>query len=204
MHCQGTFSQLSVFPHACSEVRVCDPQEAVMLALHFAQKIRTLEPMIGESFLTFAGKVASLKIDKFSDVASLKLHFSTGSYNATMHKVVVALSTVMTEKAAEVVRTIDHMYGKEIMSNNYNKLWRLLSAAQKLAGEEKRSDTYSLAEAIQWLVESFLVALRMNRVSTKLIRIEDWCKHPKTCAPGLLQVWSCRAQAWTVRIQLHA
>jgi hypothetical protein len=162
-----------------------------------------LEPLIGESFLTFAQKVSSMKLDKFADVALRKVQFGPGAYNQAMHKVVVALSTVMTEKAAEVVRTIDHMYGKEIMSNNYNKLWRLLSAAQKLAGEEKRSDTYSLAEAIQWLVESFLVALRMNRVSTKL-RIEDWCKHPKTCAPGLLQVWSCRAQAWTVRIQLHA
>jgi hypothetical protein len=183
---------------------VCEPQEAVVLALAFAQRVRTLEPLIGESFLTFAQKVSSMKLDKFADVALQKVQFGPGAYNQAMHKVVVLLSTVMTEKAAEVLSTIDFLYGKDVVSNSYSKLWRLLSSSQKLAGEEKRSDTFSMAEAIQWLVESLFVALRTNRVSARNLTVENLDKHPKTGTPGHLQVWSCRAQARTLWHLAHS
>ena len=43
-----------------------------MLALAYAQKIRSFEPAIGESFLTFAEKVASLKLDKCQAIIDKK------------------------------------------------------------------------------------------------------------------------------------
>ena len=38
--------------------------------------------------------------DKFAEVALRKVQFGSGANNQTMHKVVVAVSTVMTEQAA--------------------------------------------------------------------------------------------------------
>ncbi len=150
---------------------------------------------MGESFITFASKVHSLGHDKFQSLADLKIKFGNGAYNLTMHKAVVCVATVMTDKMREVISEIENVYGKDVISSSYNKIYRLVSAAQKASADDKRSNGLSVAWAGQWLVESLLVALRTNKLTVSGVTLLTLDKHHKTSAPGLLQVWICRLQA---------
>ena len=116
-------------------------QDVVVLSLSFAEKIRGLEAVMGESFITFAFKVHSLGHDKLLSLADVKTKFGNGAYNLTMHKAVVCVATVMTDKMREVISEIENVYGKDVISSSYNKICRIVSAAQKASAhdEVKRS-----------------------------------------------------------------
>ncbi len=109
-------------------------QDVVILSLSFAEKIRGLEAVIGESFITFAMKVHSLGHDKFQALADLKIKFGNGAYNLTMHKAVVSVATVMTDKMREVISEIENVYGKDVISSSYNKIYRLVCSAEGVCG----------------------------------------------------------------------
>ena len=168
---------------------------ALVQSMAFAERLRGLEPAMGETFITFAKKVSGMKLDKWQAIAELNVKYNKAGYNATMHKTVQALSTVMTDKANEILLELDFHYGKEFMSASYNKLSKWLVLAQKLADGDRRSDAITVQSAAVWLLESLQASLLCKRVAVKAVTVETLDKHPKTGAPGYLQVWSCRSQA---------
>jgi len=177
------------------QVRLCDGLDgALVQSMAFAERIRGMEPALGETFITFA-KVSNMRIDKWQAIAERNVKYGKALYNATMHKTVLALSTVVTDKTHELLMQMDFLYGKDFLSSSYNKLSKWLGSAQKLAESDRRSDSISVQDAAMWLLESLQASLLSKRLTVKAVTIESLDKHPKTSAPGYFQVWNCRSQA---------
>jgi len=77
----------------------------------------------------------------------------------------------------EVISEIENVYGQDVISSSYNKIYRLVSAAQKASADDKRSNGLSVACAGQWLVESLLVALRTNKLTVSGVTLLTLDKH---------------------------
>lgn len=184
------------------QVRLCkDTKQVLLLAMELSETYKSLINSLGDSFVTFLNKVTAMDpyMSKTSLIAyqDLKLKFNGAGYNGSMHKTLVSWRQCESAAMRKTLQDIDLEFGRDCMSASYNKLWRLLQAAQKADVPNSTANEVAVD-----LLEHLLLALRQKRCTPKSLTIEALDRHPKTSAPGFIQVWMARLQVPDSKLQL--
>ena len=146
------------------QIRLCaSPAEIAKSRNLASEKVRALgHPALSDTFWTFAKVVQLLKIEKVSDGEDLNLRYNNTIYNRAMHQAATAVMAVLRDPKGPVeqaVRRLDLEFGRNVLSNHYSKLSKLLAVSNRLA-----SATRSSVDVTAWLIESLTLALRMKFV----------------------------------------
>ena len=117
------------------QVRICSSPKELALARHNqSEAIKSLghasmsDSLAAFSILTFKLGITSQKAGE-----DLGLHFNGTLYNAAMHKAAVSLASVLRSPGGileKALRKLELEFGRDILSNEYSKLSKLISAAK--------------------------------------------------------------------------
>ena len=162
--CVGRTKQLWNFCGSAAQIRLCaSPAEIAKSRNLASEKVKALgHPALSDTFWTFAKVVQLLKIEKVSDGEDLNLRYNNTIYNRAMHQAATAVMAVLRDPKGPVeqaVRRLDLEFGRNVLSNHYSKLSKLLAVSNRLA-----SATRSSVDVTAWLIESLTLALRMKFV----------------------------------------
>ena len=151
------------------QLRFCPSEMDWALTLNRAsEKLKTLSNnALFDTFIRFASLARILKIEKESDGRDAQLRFNNSLYNASMHKASMALLTVMSEAGSSkasafetAIQRLEGRWGREVLSNQYGKLYRLVTHAKTVASGSKPID-----EVAAWLVDMLHLALNSRLVT---------------------------------------
>ena len=105
--------------------------------------------------------VHTLNIDKVQDGENLNLRYNKADYNAAIHKAAVALHAVLADGAVEMAAAqLDLQFGRDVLSNQYSKLQRLVSEANKAANSQR-----SASQVAAWLIQMLTLAVQTRKVA---------------------------------------
>ena len=179
------------------QIRLCaSPADFAKSRNLASEKVKGLgHPALSDTFWTFAKVVQLLKIEKVSDGEDQNLRYNNTMYNKAIHQAATAVMTVLrgpdgpVEQAAQ---RLDLEFGRNVLSNQYSKLTRLLSVTNRLA-----SATRSIADVTAWMIECLTLALRMKSVVTAPAKVTEAFldRNRKTGDAGLWQALSVVLQA---------
>ena len=151
------------------QLRFCPSDIDWALSLNRAsERLKTLSNnTLSDTFVKFCSLAHILKVEKESDGRDAQLRFNNSLYNSAMHKACMAVLSVMNEpgstKASAFETAILHLegrWGREVLSNQYGKLYRLVTHARTMA-----SATRPVDEVAGWLVNMFHLALNSRLVT---------------------------------------
>ena len=128
------------------QVRLCQFGQDIPLArIQASEKLKAIgDSALSDTFLTFALRCEKLGIESHTQGSNLKIRFKGSPYNISMHKAVKA-----------VVK-----YGRELLSNAYSKLSRLVSL-----GKTYTFQGWSTIQVSSWLVDMFHLALNCKLIT---------------------------------------
>jgi hypothetical protein len=142
------------------------------------ETVRVSQSISIDSFFTFADKVklaSGGKMD-FKRLSALDLKFNGGSLNLTMHKTLMAISTVMSPELKNLVARLDRQFGLEVFSGSYNKIRLMILACSK--GD--------IAACFLWNVEFLFVSLVRGDATPADFKTEIFSKS-RSGAPSWVQ-----------------
>ena len=173
------------------QVRLCPSSQDYALARNQAsEKLKTLgDESLSGTFLDFATMIQELKIEKVQDAEPHHLRFNNSAYNVSMHKAAMTALSIMNSSSKcfeKAMARLEMQWGRELLSNDYSKLVRLISIA-KTAGEKCSSGPCKLndsSEVAAWLVDMLHLALNVG-LATPKNTTEKWLdKDRKHGVPG--------------------
>lgn len=151
------------------QIRYCpDPADWTLACHKASESVKALgasAPALSDTFLKFCTVVETLNVQSLQEGVKLNLTFNNAPYNASMHKAVQAVQSVLHggcgSRVFETSMTrLEMKFGRELLSNAYSKLHRLVVLARKGAKPER--PTHAVAA---WLVDMLYVALSSNLLS---------------------------------------
>eukprot|EP00435_Cladocopium_sp_Y103_P012187 s3826_g3.t1 len=128
---------------------------------------------LSNSFLTFAGLVKVLAIEKVQDGAAAGLAYNGTVYNAAIHKAALSLAGVLEDPGRHVEQSLSGLqYGRDILSSEYSKLSKLLAYGKSLSPswsmvQGPRSNGEISGWMIDMLVLAFKTKLRLPSKATE-------------------------------------
>ena len=148
------------------QVRLCSsPQEIAKSRNLASEKVKALgHHALSDTFWTFARVVQLLKIEKLQEGETHGLRYNNTLYNKAIHQAATSVITVLQGPSGPVeqaARRLELEFGRNILSNQYSKLSKLLSVANRLASAARSS-----VEVTAWLIESFTLGLRLKNFTT--------------------------------------
>ena len=148
------------------QVRLCPDLASHWKArLHASEGLKAInDSSLSDTFLTFALLVKQLKIEKEADGISHGLRFNNAAYNASMHRAAVGVAFLMSNEPhfENAVGKLELDFGRELLSNAYSKLNRLVQLSKQVA-----TDARSAQSVAGWLVGMLHLALKMKLVNPK-------------------------------------
>eukprot|EP00435_Cladocopium_sp_Y103_P066722 s117_g29.t1 len=151
------------------QLRFCPSDIEWALTLNRAsEKLKTLSNnALSDTFVRFCALARILQVEKESDGRDAQLRFNNSLYNASMHKACMAVLSVMSEPGSPkpsafetAIRNLEGKWGRDVLSNQYGKLYRLVTHAKTLVSGSKTID-----EASGWLVNMLHLALNTRLVT---------------------------------------
>ena len=171
------------------QVRLCEDGKKKALCRHMAsEKVKVMgSPANSDTFLSFAKLVRTMGITKQKEGEDLHLRYNNAPYNAAIHKAAAVLLPVLQPSGPCPVqaafRRIDLAFGRELLSNQYSKISKLVSL-----GKSGASASRPAATVTAWLVDQLLLALRGKQVLPSKAT-EQWLdRDRKSGSPGF---WPC-------------
>jgi hypothetical protein len=179
------------------QVRSCEGRkDAVMWSITYSEKLKAQEGMC-DSFVDFAEKIRTLGLavnSPFTAIADLGVKFNGSVYNLTMHKTIGSLQLLWTADLTKVLRELDIEFGKELLSNSYNKLWKFFSLVQKADFDKSPGSRFHQGLAV-WLLRLLQLDCRLKLIQPKSFSLEAIDKN-KHGVPGFVQIAFLKHQAW--------
>ena len=142
------------------QARLCTSDKDVPVArIQASEKLKAIgDASLSDTFLTFASLCRKLGVDSVSQGTALKLKFNGSSYNPSMHKAVTQLLGVMGLNGEgvffEAMQRLELAWGRELLSNAYSKLVKMLSIAKSAAHADR-----TFQKIAAWLVDMLHLAL---------------------------------------------
>ena len=142
------------------QARLCTSDKDVPVArIQASEKLKAIgDASLSDAFLTFALLCRKLGVESVSQGSALKLKFNGSSYNPSMHKAAVQVIGVMGPTGAgiffEAIQRLELAWGRELLSNAYSKLVKLISVAKGVAHVHRNTQ-----EIAAWLVDMLHLAL---------------------------------------------
>ena len=169
------------------QVRICSSPKELALARHNqSEAIKSLgHASMSDSFAAFSILTFKLGITSQKAGEDLGLHFNGTLYNAAIHKAAISLASVLQSHGGIVekaLRKLELEFGRDILSNEYSKLSKLISAAKAA------SSKMTTPEMVAWMIEMLTLAFRSKlRMPSKAT--DGWLdKDRKTGALGFWAV----------------
>ena len=155
-----------------------------MARIQASEKLKAIgDSALSDTFLTFAMQCDKLGIETHTEGSSLKIRFKGSPYNPSMHKAVKGVMEMVGSKGegpfVSSMESLELKYGREVLSNAYSKLTRLvgLSKAYTFQG-------WTSVQMSAWLVDMFHLALNC-KLTTVSKATEVWLdKDRRHNAPG--------------------
>ena len=142
------------------QARLCTSDKDVPVArIQASEKLKAIgDASLSDTFLTFASLCRKLGVDSVSQGTALKLKFNGSSYNPSMHKAVTQLLGVIGLNGEgvffEAMQRLELAWGRELLSNAYSKLVKMLSIAKSAAHADR-----TFQQIAAWLVDMLHLAL---------------------------------------------
>ena len=177
------------------QVRICTSPKELALARHNqSEAIKSLgHASMSDSFSAFSILICKLGITSQKAGEDLGLHFNGTLYNAAMHKAAVSLASVLRSPGGSVekaLRKLELEFGRDILSNEYSKLSKLISVAKATA-----SSRMTTPEMVAWMIEMLTLAFR-SKIRMPSRATDQWLdKDRKTGALGFWPVTQVILQA---------
>jgi hypothetical protein len=177
------------------QVRICSSPKELALARHNqSEAIKSLgHASMSDSFSAFSILTCKLGITSQKAGEDLGLHFNGTLYNAAMHKAAVSLASVLRSPGGIVekaLRKLELEFGRDILSNEYSKLSKLISVAKATA-----SSRMTTPEMVAWMIEMLTLAFR-SKIRMPSRATDQWLdKDRKTGALGFWPVTQVILQA---------
>ena len=147
------------------QVRLCpDLADFVKARNHASEGLKSIGDLsLSDTFLTFAEVVKKLGIEKEQDGISHGLRFNNAVYNSSMHRAAMGVIFLLEGDVflKSMVR-LEMAWGRELLSNAYSKLNRLVSLSKAAATTERTAQ-----QVASWLVEMLHLALVKNIIQSK-------------------------------------
>ena len=183
------------------QLRLCPTVKDKSLARNFqSEAVKALgHASLSDSFLTFAGLVRVLAIDKVQDGVAMGLAYNGAVYNAAIHKAALSMAAVLEDSDRHVEQSLSRLelqYGRDILSSEYSKLSKLIAYARSVSPSWSMvQGPRSNGEIMAWMVDMLLLAFKTKlRLPSKAT--EGWLdKDRKTGMPGYWQVCAVILQA---------
>ena len=142
------------------QIRLCHGPKEFALARHNqSEAIKSLgHSSMSDSFSTFSLLAQKLGVTTQKQGEDLGLHFNGTLYNASMHKAAQSMSSVLKGTGGPVekaLRKLELEYGREVLSNEYSKLVKLMSVAKQF-----NTGRMALHELVAWMIEMLTLAFR--------------------------------------------
>ena len=122
-----------------------DPRSVILDSWSFSESVQVAKLACSDSFVVFAAKLASFaklymqaspggkatQDSIIKHLASQGVRFNGAPLNATMYKMANSVHGALDARSHAQVQLLEWKYGPELLSISYNKLGRLVQAAQK-------------------------------------------------------------------------
>ena len=122
-----------------------DPRSVILDSWSFSESVQVAKLACSDSFVAFAAKLASFaklymqaspggkatQDSIIKHLASQGVRFNGAPLNATMYKMANSVHGALDARSRAQVQLLEWRYGPELLSISYNKLGRLVQAAQK-------------------------------------------------------------------------
>ena len=148
------------------QVRLCQSGQDIPLArIQASEKLKAIgDSALSDTFLTFALQCEKLGIESHTQGSNLKIRFKGSPYNISMHKAVKAVVEMVGSRGEgpflSSMESLELKYGRELLSNAYSKLSRLVSL-----GKTYTFQGWSTIQVSSWLVDMFHLALNCKLIT---------------------------------------
>ena len=152
------------------QMRLCPEKVDWLLTCHKASEsvkaLGSAAKLVSDTFLKFCYMVKDLHVDSPADGLTHSLSFNNSPYNSSMHKAATSLLSIMRSSTSspsfeDAMCRLELKFGRELLSNAYSKLVRLVALAKKASSPERPAH-----EVAAWLVDMLHLALNTHLLST--------------------------------------
>jgi hypothetical protein len=148
------------------QARLCSSDKDIPIArIQASEKLKAIgDSSMSDTFLTFALLCQRIGVENVSQGAALKLKFNGSTYNPSMHKAVTNILGLSGPQGDGLffaaMRRLELAWGRELLSNAYSKLMRLMLLAKSVAHPER-----SVQQIAAWLVDMLHLSLLCKRTT---------------------------------------
>ena len=184
-------------------MRYCPDHAEWLLACHKASEhvkaLGAASKYVSDTFLKFCHLVHNLKVESVADGQAHSLTFNNSPYNPSMHKAATALWSIMKPSTSspsfeDAMLRLELKFGRELLSNAYSKLVRLVAIAKKASTSERPAH-----EVAAWLVDMLHLALNASLLNISKATESVLDRDRKSGCPGYWPACLIALDAWLIR-----
>ena len=150
------------------QVRTCGSPGEIAIARNMSsEKLKAIrDSSLSDTFITFTKMCTLLNISSTTEADVHNLRFNGSSYNASMHKAVTAVASLMGTAGdgpfIEALLRLEFAFGRDVLSNAYSKLHSLVRLAKNFSNDAQPPE-----QVAAWLVDMLHLAFLLKIVAPK-------------------------------------
>ena len=171
---KGDLGEVKMLYEAALTTTVCmrvtaSLAEVAEASAKFSERMRQEGSVVVDNFVSFTDKIMLMYSDtkknkkpELKDLQSKNLVFNGLPVNTSMLRTMISLNNALTREHRDLLQNIDHEYGREFLSMQYNKLRFLL--------QQTKNDP----ELIEWCLQAALASLRLKHYTPESFTTETF------------------------------
>ena len=183
------------------QVRVGAGVDSIYRSIAFSERLKAQEIM-SDSFLTFAKKVTVL-LDKtgakiHKPLADKGVRFNGAPFSAAMLRTIQLMNAQITHDSEVLLRQIERVYGRDVLTGSPTKLMRVLHITQKAS----EGNACQAENIVLFTISALLIGLQRGLLVPRCITA-DFLDKKRDGAPGWANCTIAKRQAGSPQPPVH-